>query len=126
MVSQRRVSTVIEGFWEQFHKNALVLIINILLVPVVQKVDSEYLSIGFPNTYPLDSDLSCGWRYPKFEQLGPAVKVWPIAQLYLEQIPPVFELVPQITILRDEVSTSYGIWFSEMALKLLSYYKHLY
>ena len=28
-------------------------------------------AIGFPNTYPLDSDLSGGWRYPAFEQLGP-------------------------------------------------------
>jgi len=30
--------------------------------------------IGFPNTYPLDSDLSSGWRYPPFEQLGPGVR----------------------------------------------------
>ena len=29
----------------------------ILLAPVVQKVDS---TIGFPNTYPLDSDISGG------------------------------------------------------------------
>ena len=28
-------------------------------------------AIGFPNTYPLDSDLSNGLRYPMFEQLGP-------------------------------------------------------
>ena len=27
-------------------------------------------TIGFPNTYPLDSDLSGGLRYPAFEQLG--------------------------------------------------------
>ena len=26
-------------------------------------------AIGFPNTYPLDSDLSGGQRYPTFEQL---------------------------------------------------------
>ena len=26
-------------------------------------------TIGFPNTYPLDSDLSGGLRYPAFEQL---------------------------------------------------------
>ena len=26
--------------------------------------------IGFPNTYPFDSDLSGGKRYPTFEQLG--------------------------------------------------------
>ena len=28
-------------------------------------------SIGFRNTYPLDSDLSSGYRYPAFEQPGP-------------------------------------------------------
>ena len=27
--------------------------------------------IGFPNTYPLDSDFSVGYSYPTFEQLGP-------------------------------------------------------
>ena len=27
-------------------------------------------AIGFPNTYPLDSDLSGGWRYATFEQSG--------------------------------------------------------
>ena len=29
-------------------------------------------AIGFPNTYPLDSDLSGGECYPTFEQLGRA------------------------------------------------------
>ena len=49
--------------------------------PVVQKGDSAIRwikqypmdkAIGFPTTYPLDSDLSRGWRkhYPAFEQLG--------------------------------------------------------
>lgn len=28
-------------------------------------------SIGFPNSSPLDSDLSCGERYLMFEKLGP-------------------------------------------------------
>ena len=28
-------------------------------------------AIGFPNTYPIDSDLSDGQRYPSFEQLRP-------------------------------------------------------
>jgi len=28
-------------------------------------------AIGFPNAYPLDSDLSGAYRYPTFEQLGP-------------------------------------------------------
>ena len=27
-------------------------------------------AIGFPNTYPLESDLSSGKRYPMFEQPG--------------------------------------------------------
>ena len=48
--------------------------------PVVQKVDSathrinlypKDSAIGFPNTYPLDGDLSGGQRYPALEQLGP-------------------------------------------------------
>ena len=30
---------------------------------------------GFAMTYPLDSDLSGGKRYPSFEQLGPGVQV---------------------------------------------------
>ena len=51
------------------------------LAPVVQKLDSTIRWInlypvdhptGFPNTYPLDSDLSSGQHYPPFEQLGPA------------------------------------------------------
>ena len=49
------------------------------LAPVVQKVDSAIQRINlypvvsvivFPNTYPLDIDLSGGKRYPVFEQLG--------------------------------------------------------
>ena len=53
------------------------------LAPVVQKLDyaihriiDHYPldnSIGFPNTYPLDSDLSGGWRYPTFKQLRPVL-----------------------------------------------------
>ena len=56
------------------------------MAPVVQKADSanQWINlypvdsaIGFPNTYPntLDSDLSDGYRYPAFEQLGPDVYV---------------------------------------------------
>jgi len=50
------------------------------LAPVVQKVDNAIHwinlyplngAIGFPNTYPLDSGFSGGWRYPTFEQTGP-------------------------------------------------------
>ena len=33
-------------------------------------------TIGFPNTYPLDSDLSGGKHYPTFEQLGPGLNNW--------------------------------------------------
>ena len=50
------------------------------LTPVVQKMDNAIhrinhcpldSAVGFPNTYPLDCDLSGGQRYPTFEQLGP-------------------------------------------------------
>ena len=56
----------------------------IFLAPVVQKLDSAMHrinhspvdnAIGFPVTYPLYSDLSGGWRYPTFEQLGPSIFV---------------------------------------------------
>ena len=30
-------------------------------------------AIGFPNTCPLDSDLSSGWHNPAFEQPGPSL-----------------------------------------------------
>ena len=51
-------------------------------VPVVQKVDNANnqinlntvdSAIGFPNTYPLDSDLSNGLPRPALEELGPGV-----------------------------------------------------
>ena len=35
------------------------------------KICSVDDTIGFPNTYPLDSDFSDGQRYPTFEQPGP-------------------------------------------------------
>lgn len=50
--------------------------------PVTQKVDSAIhrvncypleSAIGFPNTYPIDCNLSDGWRYPTFGQPGPEV-----------------------------------------------------
>ena len=50
------------------------------LAPVVHKVDNDIHRINhYPrdsttNTYPLDSDLSGGKRYPTFEQLGPGSK----------------------------------------------------
>ena len=52
------------------------------LAPVVQTLDSGIdrikiyplgSAIVFPNTYPLDSDLSRGQRYPFFKKLGPEV-----------------------------------------------------
>ena len=51
--------------------------------PVVRKADSAIHRINhyqadsvvcFVNTYPLDSDLSGGYRYPSFEQPGPGVR----------------------------------------------------
>ena len=53
-------------------------------VPVIQKVDdannqiNHYPvdnAIGFPNTYPLDSDLSNGLPRPALEELGPGLCV---------------------------------------------------
>ena len=52
-----------------------------VLAPVVQTLDSVIHRINlhpavgvidFRNTFPLDSDLSGGSRYPAFEQPGPA------------------------------------------------------
>ena len=40
------------------------------LAPVVQNL-YPVERIAFPNTYPFDSDLSGGQRYPTFKQLGP-------------------------------------------------------
>ena len=56
----------------------------VCLAPVVQTMDSaihptnQYPldnSISFATciVYPLDSDLSGGWHYPSFEQLGPGL-----------------------------------------------------
>ena len=51
-----------------------------ILAPVVQTLGSGIHrikiyplggAIGFPNTCPLDSDLSDGYRYPTFEQPEP-------------------------------------------------------
>ena len=57
-------------------------VINIL-APVVQKLDDAILWINlypvdnttgfFFNIYPLDIDLSCGWRYPTYEETGPGL-----------------------------------------------------
>ena len=50
------------------------------LAPIFQKVNNALHwinlypvvnAIGFPNTYPMDSDFSVGLSYPTFEQLGP-------------------------------------------------------
>ena len=52
------------------------------LAPVVQKLDAIHRIIdhyprdnsnGFPNTYPLESDLSGGWRDPAFKHLEPVL-----------------------------------------------------
>ena len=57
-------------------------VINIL-APVVQKLDDAILWINlypvdnttgfFFNIYPLDIDLSSGWRYPTYEETGPGL-----------------------------------------------------
>ena len=56
---------------------------KIFPAPVVQKVDNAIhwinfypldSTIGFPNTYLRDSDLSVGSRFLTFEQLGPGVQ----------------------------------------------------
>ena len=61
-------------------------------------------AIGFPNTYPLDSDLSSGQRYPTFEQPGPAdvkqrkhsllSKIWAFEHSSLESNLTLHSLVP--------------------------------
>ena len=52
---------------------------GVITAPVVQTLDSAIHRLkiypvdhatGFPNVYPLDSDLSGGSRYPTFEQPG--------------------------------------------------------
>ena len=40
----------------------------------MQGKETPVSTIGLPNTYPLDSDLSGGKRYRTFEQLGPGSK----------------------------------------------------
>ena len=40
-----------------------------LFIPKINLFKS--VIIGFPNSYPLDRDLSNGWCYPAFKQLGP-------------------------------------------------------
>ena len=62
-------------------KNRGSLIHHLGLAPVrVQRLDNAIHRINhypadsvvcFVNTYPLDSDLSGGWRYPSLEQTGP-------------------------------------------------------
>ena len=60
--------------------------IVIYLAEVVQKVNNVIdrinlypldSAIGFPNTCPLDSDLSGGHCYASFEQPGPGGKCYP-------------------------------------------------
>ena len=60
------------------------------LTPVVQRLDNAIHRINhcpadsvvcFVNTYPLDSDLSGGQRYPAFEQPGPEVLCGPPVSL---------------------------------------------
>ena len=39
----------------------------------IQQINNNNSAISFPNTYPLDIDLSGGYRYLMFEQPGPGV-----------------------------------------------------
>ena len=71
-----------------------------VLATVVQTLDSAIHRInhypadslvGFPNTYPRDSDLSCGYRYPTFEQPGTgghAIYRWNARLLEMENFTP--------------------------------------
>ena len=35
-------------------------------------------TFGCRNTYPLNRDLSGGWRYPAFQQPGPGIRIWSV------------------------------------------------
>ena len=68
--------------WITKRKALSTCILLLLLLLVVQKVDNAIhhitlypldSTIGFPNTYPLDNDLSRGQCYLSFEQRGPDV-----------------------------------------------------
>ena len=77
----RNENVMQSGFFTSYlYKKSVLLFI--VLAPVVQKLDNAihrinlYLldnAIGFPSTYPLDTDLSAGWLYPSFEQPWPEV-----------------------------------------------------
>ena len=72
-------------FWLVIHLDSPVQLWNNWgQVPVIQKVDNANnqinlytveSAIGFPNTYPLDSDLSNGLPHPALEELGPGLCV---------------------------------------------------
>ena len=70
-----------------YQADSVIHILNIRgqLAPIFQKVDNALHwinlypvvnAIGFPNTYPLNSDFSVGLRYPTFEQLEPRTIDW--------------------------------------------------
>ena len=46
-----------------------------VLVNAIGRIDcrAKQPQLDFPNTYPLDGDLSAGLRYPTFEQLEPVL-----------------------------------------------------
>ena len=74
------------------------IVIIILQASVVQRLDNPIHRINhypvdsvvcFVTTYPLDSDLSGGQRYPAFEQLGPdlfpkvrSLENWDYSQIF--------------------------------------------
>ena len=64
---------------------AVTIMYTVHQAPVVQKVDNTIHwinlfpvdeAIDFPNTYPLDSNLSGGLQYPTFEQPEPVVYMY--------------------------------------------------
>ena len=83
-------------------------------------------AIGFPNTYPLDSDLFDGSRYPAFEQLGPGCKG--LFSLILKDstiinsIPPTIKL-KWLKLYRKKTSLTYLSLASAQSILLLFFYR---
>ena len=65
-----KVSNTVLSFFERLQNSQGLLTTRPQLFErrIIYPLDT---AIGFPNNYPLDSDLSGGQRYPAFEQPGP-------------------------------------------------------
>ena len=82
-------------------------------------------AIGFSNTYPLDSDLFDGSRYPAFEQLGPGCN-GPFSLILkgstiINSIPPTIKL-KWLKLYRKKTSLSYLSLASAQSILLLFFY----